>query len=116
MAKPQDLLPPTLNGNTIMLNFMDRHTVNSFITLATLDQFSVRKLDNDTFLLSTPVTEAFEEKYIGMVHGARGRAKKDDGGPKGKPPTGGGDGTPPGGGTPGTPVLDTYIRTEARAA
>lgn len=115
MINTNELLPPTLNGNTMVLNFLHRHTVLDFALQAELNQFSVIELQNGSFSLSTPLTEDFEEKYLGMVHGARARAQDK---PDPKPPTGGGnpDGTPPGGGTPGTPVLDKYTFTEARAA
>ena len=111
--KPQDLLPPTMNGNILMLNFMERHSAIDFALQSGVEQFSMSKAGNGSFMLSVPVSESFEDKYRGMVHGAKARARDK---PKPKPPTGGGDGTPPSGGTPGTPVLETYTNTEARAA
>lgn len=113
--KPEDLLSPTMNGNILMLNFMERHTAIDFAFQSGMEQFSMSKVENGSFMLSLPVSESFEDKYRGMVHGAKARARDK---PKPKPPTGGGDGdgTPPSGGTPGTPVLDTYTYTEARAA
>lgn len=113
----KDLMPPTLNGNTIMLNFLNRQEPLGFALQAVLEQFAVRRLDNGTYLLSTPLTADLEYNYLGMVHGAKARAA-DKGKPDPTPPTGGNnpDGTPPGGGTPGTPVLEAYTFTEARAA
>ncbi|UAV89973.1 hypothetical protein REC_124 [Pseudomonas phage REC] len=113
--KPEDLLPPTMNGNIIMLNFMHRHSAIDFALSSGMEQFSMSKIENGSFMLSLPVSESFEDKYRGMVHGAKARAR-DKEKPDPKPPTGGGDGTPPSGGTPGTPVLDRYTYTEARAA
>ncbi len=113
--KPQDLKPPTLNGNILMLNILGLHNVMTFVQQSKSLQFSVRPEDNGSLILSVPITKEFEDKYVGMLHGARARAK-DKEKPDPKPPTGGGDGTPPSGGTPGTPVLDTYTFTEARAA
>ena len=113
--KTQDLLPPTMNGNILVLNFMERHSAIDFAFQSGMEQFSMSKAENGSFMLSLPVSESFEDSYRGMVHGARARAK-DKGKSDPKPPTDGGDGTPPGGGTPGTPVLDTYTYTEAKAA
>lgn len=111
------LLPPTMNGNIIMLNFETHSLMCEFIFKHELgiEQYSVKKLEDSTWLLSAPVTATLEDLIPGILHGARARAKPLEK-PAPKPPTGGGDGTPPSGGTPGTPVLDTYTHTEARAA
>lgn len=112
-----ELLPPTMNSNIIMLNFLHRHNATDFAVQTPLDQFSVTKLENGSFMLSTPLTAALEDKYTGMVHGAKARAKDKDK-PEPTPPTGGNnpDGTPPGGGTPGSTSVWQQTFTEARAA
>jgi hypothetical protein len=108
------LLPPTLNGNIITVNLEGLHNVFALVQQGSCKQFSVVP-GAVGYLLSTPVTEAFQERFIGMVHGARARASEK---PDPKPPTGGGspDGTPPGGGTPGSTSVWQQTYTEARAA
>lgn len=106
---------PTMNGNIIMVNFEKKYMMQDFINMSGITQYSVSQIEDESFMLSTPVTPQLEEKYMGMIHGAKARAR-DKGKPDPKPPTGGGDGTPPSGGTPGTSVLDRYTYTEARAA
>lgn len=106
---------PTMNGNVIMLGFPHMPMLHDFVMVSQITQYSVKLADDNTLVLSTPVTKALEDYMPGVIHGARARAK-DTEKPTPKPPTGGGDGTPPSGGTPGTPVLDKYTYTEARAA
>lgn len=108
---------PTMNGNIIMVNFETKKMMQDFIHMSNINQYSVSKLEDDTFMVSTPVTKELEEGYLGMVHGARARAK-DKEKPNPKPPTGGGnpDGTPPNGGTPGGTSVWEDLYTEARAA
>lgn len=115
MINTAELLPPTLNGNILMLNVAGLHNAFAFVQQNNVTQFSVRPEKGGTLMLSVPVTQEIEDNNLGLMHGARARAQDK---PDPKPPTGGGnpDGTPPGGGTPGTPVLDKYTFTEARAA
>lgn len=108
---------PTMNGNTIMLNFETHALMCDFIHKNDIgiNQYSVLKLEDKSWLFSAPCSKELEDQIPGIIHGARARAQDK---PDPKPPTGGGspDGTPPGGGTPGTPVLETYTFTEAKAA
>lgn len=109
------LLPPTLNGNIIMMNLEGLHNVFAVVQQGECQQFSVKPSDVG-YLLSTPLTEKFEERFMGVVHGARARAADKPKPPT--PPTGGNnpDGTPPSGGTPGSTSVWEQTYTEARAA
>lgn len=105
---------PVLNGNTIILYFTDKNTMQSFVSDFELAQYAVNSFEG-SWLLSTPVTKALEQRIPGVIHGARCRAEDK----KPKPPTGpkgGPDGTPPGGGTPGSTRQREFINTEAVAA
>lgn len=108
---------PTMNGNIIMVNFEKKYMMQDFINMSGINQYSVSQIEDESFMLSTPVTPQLEEKYMGMIHGARARAR-DKEKPDPKPPTGGGnpDGTPPNGGTPGGTSVWEDLYTEARAA
>lgn len=106
---------PTLNGNILMLNFEGLHNVFAFIQKNKIEQFSVRPDEDGTLMLSVPVTQEIEDNELGIMHGARARAKEAEK-PDPKPPTGGGDGTPPNGGTPGGTSVWEDLYTEARAA
>lgn len=110
---------PTMNGNTIMLNFETHALMCDFIHKNDIgiNQYSVLKLEDKTWLFSAPCSKELEDQIPGIIHGARARAR-DKEKPDPKPPTGGGnpDGTPPNGGTPGGTSVWEDLYTEARAA
>lgn len=105
---------PVLNGNTIILPFIDIVALFDFVVRYELTQFAVRRVP-DGLSLATPVTKALEDHIPGVIHGARCRAEgnkpKPPTGPKGSP-----DGTPPSGGTPGSTRQKEFVNTEAVAA
>lgn len=109
------LKAPITNGNILVVNIEGLHNVMAFVQQADCKQFSVVPGEIG-LILSVPVTEAVEERFTGMVHGARARERAANEKPDPKPPTGGPDGTPPNGGTPGSTRQREFINTEARAA
>ena len=108
---------PTLNGNTIILNFETHALMCDFIYKNDIgiNQYSVLKLEDKSWLFSAPCSKELEDQIPGIIHGARARAQDK---PDPTPPSGGNntDGTPPGGGTPGSTSVWQQTYTEARAA
>lgn len=68
----KELNPPTLDKNTLILQFISISDMSAFATVTEIQQFSVVLIDG-VVELSTPLTKYVEARFPGVVHGARGR-------------------------------------------